>query len=64
MRIEPAEPDDVPRLLEIRHAASAAHATDAYSAEEVATLPADVDPDELRRTAWDSSVYLEMQKEL
>jgi RimJ/RimL family protein N-acetyltransferase len=51
LRIEPATPDDVPRLLEIRHAAFAAHAPAAYSAEEVATLLADVDPAELRRMA-------------
>jgi RimJ/RimL family protein N-acetyltransferase len=51
LRIEPAAPDDVPRLLEIRHAAFAAHAPAAYSAAEVATLLADVDPAELRRMA-------------
>jgi GNAT superfamily N-acetyltransferase len=39
---------DIPRLLEIRHAAFSRHAPSAYSAEEVQTLLADVDELELR----------------
>jgi hypothetical protein len=35
--VEDAQPDGVPRLLEIRHAAFARHAPAAYSPEEVAT---------------------------
>jgi len=58
LRIEPAAPDDVPRLLEIRHAAFAAHAPAAYSAEEVATLLADIDPDELRRMAQAGTLFV------
>jgi ribosomal protein S18 acetylase RimI-like enzyme len=46
--VEDARPDDVPRLLEIRHAAFARHAPAAYSPEEVATLLADVSQDELQ----------------
>ncbi len=46
--VEDAQPDDVPRLLEIRHAAFARHAPAAYSPEEVATLLADVSQDELQ----------------
>ena len=46
--VEGARPDDVPRLLEIRHAAFARHAPAAYSPEEVATLLVDVSPDELQ----------------
>jgi len=46
--VEDAQPDDVPRLLEIRHAAFARHAPGAYSPEEVATLLADVGEDELQ----------------
>jgi ribosomal protein S18 acetylase RimI-like enzyme len=46
--VEDAQPDDVPRLLEIRHAAFARHAPAAYSPEEVATLLADVSADELQ----------------
>lgn len=49
VRIVPARPGDLPRLLEIRHAAFAAHAPAAYSPQEVATLLTDVDPAELRR---------------
>jgi ribosomal protein S18 acetylase RimI-like enzyme len=45
--IEAAQPADLPRLLEIRHAAFARHAPAVYSPEEVATLLADVSPDEL-----------------
>ena len=45
--VEDARPDDVPRLLEIRHAAFARHAPAAYSPAEVATLLADVSQDEL-----------------
>jgi ribosomal-protein-alanine N-acetyltransferase len=58
LRIEPAAPDNVPRLLEIRHAAFAAHAPAAYSAEEVATLLTDVDPDELRRMAEAGTLWV------
>jgi hypothetical protein len=58
LRIEPAAPDDVPRLLEIRHAAFTAHATAAYSAQEVATLLADVDPDQLSRMAEAGTLYV------
>jgi len=39
--------DDIPRLLEIRRAAFAAHAPSAYSPAEVETLLGDVDPAEL-----------------
>jgi GNAT superfamily N-acetyltransferase len=46
--LEGAQPDDVPRLLEIRHAAFARHAPAAYSPAEVATLLADVSEDELQ----------------
>jgi ribosomal protein S18 acetylase RimI-like enzyme len=46
--VEDARPDDVPRLLEIRHAAFARHAPAAYSPAEVATLLADVSQDELQ----------------
>jgi ribosomal protein S18 acetylase RimI-like enzyme len=46
--VEDARPDDVPRLLEIRHAAFARHAPAAYSPAEVATLLADVSEDELQ----------------
>jgi ribosomal protein S18 acetylase RimI-like enzyme len=46
--VEDAQPDDVPRLLEIRHAAFARHAPAAYSPAEVATLLADVSQDELQ----------------
>ncbi|GAA2498706.1 GNAT family N-acetyltransferase [Winogradskya humida] len=42
--ITPAHPTDVPRLLQIRHAAFSAQAPTAYSPGEVATLLADVDP--------------------
>jgi GNAT superfamily N-acetyltransferase len=45
--VEDAQPEDVPRLLEIRHAAFARHAPAAYSPEEVATLLADVSEEEL-----------------
>ena len=45
--VDAARPDDVPRLLEIRHAAFARHAPAAYSPAEVATLLADVSADEL-----------------
>ena len=46
--VEDARPDDLPRLLEIRHAAFARHAPAAYSPAEVATLLADVNQDELQ----------------
>ncbi|MEJ3744355.1 GNAT family N-acetyltransferase [Actinomycetes bacterium KLBMP 9797] len=46
-----AVPADVPRLLEIRHAAFAAQAPAVYPPEQVATLLTDIDPDELRRMA-------------
>jgi ribosomal protein S18 acetylase RimI-like enzyme len=46
--VDDARPDDVPRLLEIRHAAFARHAPAAYSPAEVATLLADVSQDELQ----------------
>jgi ribosomal protein S18 acetylase RimI-like enzyme len=46
--VEDARPDDVPRLLEIRHAAFARQAPAAYSPAEVATLLADVSQDELQ----------------
>jgi ribosomal protein S18 acetylase RimI-like enzyme len=46
--VDDARPDDVPRLLEIRHAAFARHAPAAYSPAEVATLLADVNQDELQ----------------
>jgi ribosomal protein S18 acetylase RimI-like enzyme len=46
--VEEAQPDDVPRLLEIRHAAFARHAPAAYSPAEVATLLADVSQNELQ----------------
>ncbi len=49
--IGPAAGADVPRLLRLRHDAFAAHAPAAYSAREVATLLADVDPAELRALA-------------
>ena len=49
LRIRPARPADLPRLLEIRHAAFSAQAPAAYTAEQVGTLLADVDPAELRR---------------
>lgn len=42
-----ANPEDLERILEIRHAAFAAHAPTAYSAAEVQTLLDDVDPSEL-----------------
>jgi hypothetical protein len=47
MVIDKADHPDVPRLLAIRHAAFTAQAPAAYSPREVATLLADVDPDEL-----------------
>jgi RimJ/RimL family protein N-acetyltransferase len=58
LRIEPAAQSDVPRLLEIRHAAFAAQAPAVYSAEEVATLLADIDPDELRRMAEAGALWV------
>ncbi|BCJ55603.1 hypothetical protein Asp14428_70780 [Actinoplanes sp. NBRC 14428] len=55
---EPAAAADVPRLLEIRHAAFAAHAPQAYSPAEVETLIADVDPDELYAMAADARLFV------
>lgn len=51
IEIARAAAGDVPRLLEIRHAAFARHAPAAYPPEQVATLLTDIDPDELRRMA-------------
>ncbi len=51
VEIGPADAADVPRLLAIRRAAFAAQAPAAYSAREVATLLADVDPAELTALA-------------
>jgi putative acetyltransferase len=48
VRIEPAAPADVPRLLAIRYAAFAAQAPAAYPPAEVETLLGDVDEGELR----------------
>lgn len=47
--IELAAAADVPRLLEIRHAAFSAQAPAGYSAEEVQTLLGDIDEGELRK---------------
>ena len=47
----------MPRLLEIRRAAFAAQAPAAYSPQEVQTLLADVDPDELRAMAADGRLF-------
>jgi GNAT superfamily N-acetyltransferase len=57
-RIEPASPGDVPRMLEIRRRAFAAHAPAAYSPAEVRTLLDDVDPDELRAFAEDRRLFV------
>jgi GNAT superfamily N-acetyltransferase len=46
--VEDAQSSDVPRLLDIRHAAFARYAPAAYSPAEVATLLADVSQDELQ----------------
>jgi ribosomal protein S18 acetylase RimI-like enzyme len=46
--LDHAEHADLPRLLEIRHAAFSAHAPLAYSKQEVETLLSDVDVAELR----------------
>lgn len=53
-----AVPADVPRLLEIRHAAFARHAPAAYPPEQVATLLTDIDPDELRRMAAAGQLFV------
>jgi GNAT superfamily N-acetyltransferase len=47
MRIEPATPADLDRILEVRWAAFAAQAPAAYSPTEVRTLLDDVDPAEV-----------------
>jgi ribosomal-protein-alanine N-acetyltransferase len=53
-----AAPSDVPRLLEIRHAAFRAHASAAHSPREAETLPADVDPEEIRACVADRRVFV------
>jgi len=57
VRVHHASGDDIPRLLEIRHAAFSRHAPLAYSAQEVETLLGDVDVDELRRMIEDRQVF-------
>ena len=56
--VEDARPDDVPRLLEIRHAAFARHAPAAYSPAEVATLLADVSQDELQEMVASRQLFV------
>jgi GNAT superfamily N-acetyltransferase len=58
MRVEPAAVADLPRLLEIRHAAFAAQAPAVYSPEEVATLLRDVDPAELRMMIMETQLFV------
>jgi ribosomal protein S18 acetylase RimI-like enzyme len=47
MRLRPATLEDVPAVLAVRHDAFAAQAPQSYTPEEVATLLADVDEQEL-----------------
>jgi hypothetical protein len=54
----PAEPDDLPRLLQIRHAAFTRHAPTVYSPEEVRTLLADVDEAELREMITERRLFV------
>src|SRR5215212_5324722 len=54
----PAGPDDLPRILEIRHAAFAAQAPAAYSPQQVETLQADVDPEQIRAFIADRRVIV------
>ncbi|HEX9998949.1 MAG TPA: GNAT family N-acetyltransferase, partial [Actinoplanes sp.] len=56
--IELATPADVPRLLQIRHAAFAGQAPSAYSPEQVATLLADVDETELRSMIEEDQLFV------
>ncbi len=58
MRIELASASDVPRLLEIRHAAFAEQAPSAYSPQEVATLLGDVDPAELGSMIMEAQLFV------
>ncbi|HEY8791050.1 MAG TPA: GNAT family N-acetyltransferase [Actinopolymorphaceae bacterium] len=56
--ITPAVEADLPRLLEIRHAAFAAQAPSAYTDEQVRTLLDDVDPDELLAMIADRQLFV------
>jgi GNAT superfamily N-acetyltransferase len=47
MRLRPATLGDIPAILAVRHQAFASQAPQSYTAEEVATLLADVDEQEL-----------------
>lgn len=58
LRIAPASPADVPRLLRLRHDAFAAHAPAAYPPHEVATLLGDVDPAELHALATAGQLFV------
>ncbi|MFC7546474.1 GNAT family N-acetyltransferase [Plantactinospora sp. GCM10030261] len=58
IRIDVADPSDLPRLIAVRYAALAAQAPSAYSATEVETLLGDVDEDELRRMIRDRQLFV------
>ena len=47
LEIRTASADDIPRLIEIRHAAFSKHAPSAYSEQEVENLLGDIDENEL-----------------
>jgi ribosomal protein S18 acetylase RimI-like enzyme len=58
IQIAVATRTDLPRLLEIRHAAFLRHAPSAYSPEEVETLLRDVDEGELLEMIADARIFV------
>jgi ribosomal protein S18 acetylase RimI-like enzyme len=58
IEIRPARHQDIPRLLEIRHAAFSEHAPKAYSETEVETLLNDVDESELAQMINDGQLFI------